>query len=117
MSFFSRKSPEFSIVRINAQVLWRFGQDRATGRWVGICDLLSLTVSGDTWNEAAEGASEAMDLLFEDLIEDGEFDAFLRARGWRTVDPMPGPHVRVKIDLPAPYELMDNGAARELALN
>lgn|SRR5574341_510639 len=70
------------IVQIDGQVQWLVARDPKDGHWFGVCPLLNMNAAGDTWTEFQECASEAMQVLFEALLENGELEAFLRAHGW-----------------------------------
>jgi len=41
-----------------------------------------LTVDANSLDELNSLVDEAVDILFECLIEDGDFDQFMRDRGW-----------------------------------
>ena len=71
-------------IQIATNLRWNYAQDPASGYWIAECPSLKLTVQGETLSEMHASAQEAMQLLFLDLFEDGELDAFLEARGWRT---------------------------------
>lgn len=90
---------EPAVVRIRGKVTWRFAEVEP-GEWVGICNELPLNAAGDTWEEASESAAEAFRLLLEDLVETGHLDAYLRAKGWALLDPMPADGRRVVFDIP-----------------
>ena len=75
------------IVYIDASVAWHVGHDPERGRWYGVCPDLNLNASGDTQFDMLECAGEAVQLLFEDLVEDDELDAFLEERGWTKANP------------------------------
>jgi predicted RNase H-like HicB family nuclease len=89
------------IVQVQAKnIAWAGYQDPKTGTWIGVCQALNLNAVGDTFAELQACANEAMDLLFTDLLEDGELDAFLRRNGWSLkAAPSPGAHPR--FDVPA----------------
>ena len=69
------------IIRINSQVPWLVGET-SSGLWVGVCDALGITVQAKSEVELEEVIHESVQLLFTDLFDDGEFDAFLLDRGW-----------------------------------
>lgn len=70
-----------NVVRIDGSVGWKI-QQTDSGRWVGVCDALELTVQSDTWVEMMEVINEGLEMIFQDLIETDEFDQFLADRGW-----------------------------------
>ena len=93
-------------IRIEIQNLnWRTEMSRKTGVWVGICDALRLTVQADDWAELCEMMNESMDLLFRDLLETGEIEAYLRKNGWKAAARLPSPKQAkgVRFDVPANF--------------
>ena len=68
--------------RIDARLSWIIVLDGDDGRWLGLCPTLNLNADGRTYGELQECIVEVLDLLFTDLHESGELDAFLRAHGW-----------------------------------
>lgn len=70
------------VVRIQATLDWKYGQDKATGKWVAICDCLGLTVQEDSVAELHKSMAIAADDMFHELIISGDFEAFLKARKW-----------------------------------
>lgn len=71
---------------VQAEIVWSISRDSASGQWIGICDSIGLTASGDTYSEAVESCNQAMDLMFKDLLESGDLEEFLQLRGWKAVD-------------------------------
>jgi len=47
-----------------------------------------------------EDISLALDALLKDLLESGDFEKFLRERGWRALGPVPRRAMNVRFDLP-----------------
>ncbi len=93
-----------NLVKIEAQVVWRFGRDPDNGDWIAVCDELHMTAIGDTIIELQECANEAVALLFTDLLEEGELDSFLRINGWNLLTPLPsGPRPGVTFDVPQDF--------------
>lgn len=87
-----------TLVRIHGRVPWLTHFNRSTGEWLGVCIPLNLNASGETFQEMQSIAYEAMSLLFDDLVETGEFDAFLRANSWRSEQlPRPGSPARFDV--------------------
>ena len=62
--------------------------------WVGICDVLALTVESETWAELMEDIALILDAMFQDLLAGNELDPFLRDRGWTAQVPDVGPRRR-----------------------
>lgn len=91
------------IVRVDARVAFRASQDPKTGYWVAISDALRITLSGQTWTELNRAIGEGLDLLFRDLLDDGELKAFLVEHGWRLSGPTPAKATRRKITFDVPF--------------
>ncbi len=66
---------------INGMVRWVYSQTKG-GTWLAICEDLKLTMEGDTYQEMLENLSEGIQLLLVDLVKTGDFDRFLREKGW-----------------------------------
>jgi predicted RNase H-like HicB family nuclease len=87
-------------ISINAKLLWIMFQDRASGYWVGVCDLLNLSVQGKTVAELHEIIEESLNALFTDLLERKELDVFLRQHNWTVEGKMPQKAERARFDIP-----------------
>jgi hypothetical protein len=75
-------------VTIMANLSWRiYGLDN--GKFLGICDALHITLEDDSFPDLMESMQESLNLLFMDLHQSGDFDRFLREKGWRLFSPMP----------------------------
>jgi len=99
-------------VTIEGNILWQFAQDPGTGEWVGVCHHLNLNALGETFGDAQACAVDAMQALFEALLQSGEFDAFLRRNGWTVTDGTPAPGQHTRFDVPFNVERI---SAKELA--
>ena len=89
------------IVEIKGDIPWLVTRSR-TGPWIGVCEPLKLTTQADTWGELMSDISWAMEAVFEDLLETGDLERFLRERGW-TTQPVDTPQARfqkIKFDVP-----------------
>jgi len=96
------------------QVVWKvFRSD--TGEWVAICDSLGLTAMGDTWSELGESINQTLNLMMIDLIETGEFDRFLRDRGWRLLTAPPAKPKKVRFDIPYTFEMETEAGRHQLS--
>ena len=105
---FGRKEPAH--VQITATLTWEVVQDPHTGQYIGVCRPLNLNGMGASWVEFQECANEAIQLLFQDLFEDDELEAFLRRNGWRmTGEVQPGqtPVFDVPADITQLAEMKD----------
>lgn len=90
-------------IEVQANLVWNAHRDPKSGVWIGICEPLNLNAIGDTFAQMQECANEAMTLLFADLFEENELDAFLKQHGWR-VDPTPTPGGQVpQFDIPVDW--------------
>lgn len=78
-----------TIIQIHTQVPWRVFRDDLSARWIGICDPLRITIEGTSEGDLVETMVDAMDGLMHDLVATGEFDQYLRDRGWRVLSEMP----------------------------
>lgn len=87
------------LVSIQANVAWRVSQS-APNRWIAVCDELNMSTEGESLDEIHSLIPETMDLLFSDLLNDSELEAFLRERGWSTQAPLPRDTQNVDFDLP-----------------
>ena len=101
--FWSKEKPQSTIVRVEAHVQWIYRYDPVTKEYLGICPPLNLNAAGATFQEMQSIANESAAELFALLLESGDLDAFLRARGWR-VDQVPPPGVRPTFDVPADWQ-------------
>lgn len=71
-------------VRIDINNLsWSVFQDRASKHWIGSCDALRLTASGETWERLFDDMRGAIEDLFDHLLREGDLASFLRRLGWR----------------------------------
>ncbi len=91
---------QMKVVRINAKLLWIIFQDRASGYWVGVCDLLNISVQGKTVAELHEIIEESLNALFTDLLKREELDMFLREHKWTVEGKMPKKPERPQFDIP-----------------
>jgi predicted RNase H-like HicB family nuclease len=96
------KKPEPQLVRVQAKVPWLFHFNPKEEEWIAICPLLNLNAAGRTIEELQSVANEATQLLFEDLLESSELEAFLRRNGW-SADRTPAAGTRTHFDVPAEW--------------
>ncbi len=87
-------------VEIQANLPWKAFRDNATRAWVAVCEPLNITVEADTWSALNETISDALDLLFRDLLKTGELNTFLRDKGWSALTPLPARPQNVRFDIP-----------------
>ena len=68
-------------VKIEGCVEWRV-VPAESGRCVGVCESLNLTLEASTWPEMVSEVADATKHLLTDLCADGDLDQFLADRGW-----------------------------------
>lgn len=69
-------------VDVNGQIQWEVAKT-ASGRWLGVCRALGLTMEGLTLDDLFANINDSVQLLMSELLESGELDDFLSHRGWR----------------------------------
>ena len=75
------------------------------GLWIGVCDALQITTQADTWPEMVEAIQEDLDMIFQDLVDDGELGKFLADRGWSASGPY---DTETKFEIPFDLEVVDS---------
>ena|SRR5207247_5159551 len=88
------------LIHINANLIWIVAQDRASGYWIGVCDLLKISVQGKTISELHEIIEESLNALFRDLVERKELDLFLKQHHWTREGEIPDKPERARFDIP-----------------
>ena len=83
LAFFGGRKGTPTASRIQAEVVWRVGQDEESDKWVGYCEGLAITVQADSLDELHSLIPETMALLVQDLVEEGDLEEFLRLKGVR----------------------------------
>jgi len=101
---------------VEGKLSWKVGQT-PNGNWVGVCPALNLTLEGETFQELQESIGEGIQLFFEEMLETGELDAFLRQHKWRPKTPVNSlPKDNVRFDVPwASEEVQGRGRIAEFA--
>jgi predicted RNase H-like HicB family nuclease len=89
-------------IEVKGQVQWNVGQS-AAGNWIGVCEPLKMTMEGETLDDLQQNIRQSLQLLMEDLMKNGELEAFLREHGWRAI---PGPHQHGSVEFQVPYQLV-----------
>jgi hypothetical protein len=100
-------------ITVTSRVPWRAHYSPSSHRWIGICDPMNLTMEADSLDELHSVINEAIQLMFRDLLEDKELDAYLTGMGW-TAGPLPLNQPPEVIEFDLPWELIAEGA-RDLA--
>jgi hypothetical protein len=90
--------PQF-IVRINANLSWRFTIGKG-GHYVAVCDPLKLTLQANTWAELMEDTADVLNVVFIDLLKANELNPFLQQHGWNIVGGLPRDPKNVRFDVP-----------------
>ena len=75
-----------AMIRAKGQVRCTAYMSPESGRWIGECEDLGLAVEAEDLDDLRSMFGEALQLLFTDLVEDDELEAFMRARGWEPED-------------------------------
>ena len=70
------------LAQIEGTVTWFAHQDKDSEMWVATCPALNLTAVGDTWAELQETGNQATSLLFDELFQSNELEAFVKKLGW-----------------------------------
>ena len=68
-------------MRIQAQISWRIEPGEEPGRLVAICDELDLVTGGGSHEEVCSMIQESMELLIEELVEEGDLEEYLQHKG------------------------------------
>ena len=98
-------------VTIQANVEWVSFQSSTSKRYIGVCDMLNLSLEADSEDELRSLIPEAMDLLMGDLLSDNELDGFLKEKGWQAINLPARPDGDIKFEVP--FELIAAGARRD----
>lgn len=90
-------------IEVDGQVQWQVTKT-ATDRWVAVCDPFALTMEGDSLDDLYANINESIQMLFEDLFEDGELEKFLKSHGWSAQPVVPEADGNIAFDVP--FELL-----------
>lgn len=95
---------------IKAKVSWIATQTSvAPERWMGVCEQLNIATEGDSLDDLHSLIPESIHLLMTDLVQDNEFDAFLREKGWQhTWD---GPQTEAGPAFNLPWQMIVEGSS------
>lgn len=105
-------------VAVDGRVEWKIFKDRSSGYWIGVCEALNQTVSGETYAELNECIGETLGLVFQELLQRDELNSFLRDHGWKFLtDEPPTPRSKnVRFDVPWKLTERRGAYAKEAAL-
>ena len=87
-------------ISIEANLLWVIAQDRKSEYWIGVCEVLKISVQGKTLGELHEIIEEALHALFSDLLERRELELFLSQHKWKLRGSVPDSPARARFDIP-----------------
>jgi hypothetical protein len=76
---------------LQGSVQWRVTRE-PSGRLVGVCDPLGVVLEGTDMNDLDACIREAIQLIFTDLLRNGQLETFLLARGWQPSMRIPDPN-------------------------
>ena len=68
-------------IRIESPVVWHASPGKSPDLWVGSCEQLGIVMQATSLDELRSLAKESVQLLIEDLLEDGEVEEFLQQKG------------------------------------
>lgn len=100
---------KIQIVKIegHAQVQWR-AERGESGRWIAVCQPMSLVTEADSLDELHSVINESMQLLLVDLLRDNELEPFLREHGWKAQLPAAVDPSAVQFNVP--WQLVAEGS-------
>lgn len=101
-------------IQVNGQLQWQVHQT-PSGHWLGQCPALGLSMEEPTVDGLIASINDAVQLVMSDLLEAGELDEFLRARGWSSANI--GVHQDGGVEFDVPIELLvqaGHGQARRV---
>lgn len=70
------------IININAKLAWSIHTDRESRELIAACAPLGLVMHGKDVPDLQASINETLNLLFRNLMKEGELDAFLCQHGW-----------------------------------
>jgi len=89
-----------TIINVQANVQWNYCLDAKSKNWVAVCDVLGLVVSEERFENLSVAMNNALDVLFRELMAEGELDAFLKKHGWKKEGEPPKKSGRVHFEIP-----------------
>lgn len=107
--------PAVRLVRVEANLGLTCFRAKS-GRWVGVCEPLKLTVQADTWGDLLESFRDTLDAVLSDLLATNELRQFFRDKGW-VAGPIPRHDANVQFDVPFTPSVLPvspRGSARAL---
>lgn len=98
------------VINLKSKLQWRAWQSEKSGRWIGVCDAMNLTMEGATLDELHSVINETIQLVLTDLLVENGLEAYLRERGWRAQGLPDRPDADTQFQVP--WELIAEGARR-----
>jgi hypothetical protein len=98
---------------VQGTVQWQV-TEQPSGRLVAACAPLGVVLEGSDMNDLYACIKEAIQLIMTDLLNNGQLESFLIARGWRPAAALPLPGGE-PISFEPPIELLLQGKARDRA--
>lgn len=95
---------ESMVVKIEANIEWQVTKTPG-GTLVAVCDSLGLTSEGADDLDLWLNINESMQLVLNNLLQCGELNQFLHARGWRAKTEIRS-HGDSRIPFDVPFELI-----------
>jgi len=86
-------------VHIKGKLMWKWGRTK-NGNYIAVCDPIGQTVQASKFGELLETINEALDSTFRELLSSGDFEEFLRDRGWSSDLSTPRNRRNVRFDMP-----------------
>jgi len=98
---------------IQGKVQWNVSEQES-GRFVAVCEPLGVALEGNDMNDLHACIREAIQLVMTDLLNSGQLESFLLARGWRPSHALPNPG-QEPVFFEPPIELLIQRSARDRA--
>jgi len=86
-------------IDVHGAVAWEIRRSTTSDSWVALCQPLNLTMEAPSLDDLHSSIHQAVQLLLTDLMQDGELDQFLRARGWAAKGDIKGDDVEFDVPL------------------
>jgi len=90
-------------ITIQGNVTWTWNRTRR-GSYIAVCRPIGQTVQAERWAELLESIDEVLGSTFKELLSTGDFERFLKERGW-SCGPIPTPRIRRNLRFEMPFNL------------
>ena len=91
-------------IEIKANLQWAAIPGKKHGIWIGVCEALGLSIEADSLDELHSIIPESMHTLMIDLLQDNEFESYLREKGW-TADGFERGQTQDGVNIHVPWQL------------